>query len=82
MLQYGRRFRTLRQNVFFGFEPKPGTKRQGPPRNQCHSERAVAHAGKGFVHVDFLSDKSCGGSYAWDKRLLACQARVTSGRLG
>jgi hypothetical protein len=32
--------------------------------------------------VDFLSDKSCGGSYAWDKRLLACQARVTSGRLG
>ena len=65
--------------MFFGFEPQPGAKRQGPPRNQCHSERAIAHAGQGFVHVGDLSDRSCESNYAWDKRLLAYQARVSAG---
>ncbi len=72
-----RRFRSLRQNVFFGIVPRPGDKRKGPRRDQCHSERAIAHAGSGFVHVDELAAGDCEGDYAWDTLLLAYQVRST-----
>ena len=72
-----RRFQSLRQNVFFGIVPRPGDKRRGPPRDQCHSERAIAQARGGFVHVDELATRGCEGDYAWDTHLLAYQVRST-----
>ena len=75
-----RRFRSLRQNVFFGIVPKAGDKRQGPPRDQCHSDRAIAHVQDGFVHVNDLSEQHCDRQYAWDTRLLAYQVRAIASR--
>ena len=71
-----RRFQSLRQNVFFGVVPKADDRRKGPPRNQCHSELAIAHARGGFMHVSELSNEHCDGKYAWDNRLLAYQVRL------
>ena len=68
---------SLRQNVFFGIVPKATDRRKGPPRDQCHSERAVDHARHGFVHVKELSNKHCDGKYVWNDRLLAYQVCIS-----
>ncbi len=65
----------LRQNVFFGAVPKPGDKRQGPPRDQCHDAAAIAHARRGYVHVEGLTASVCDAEYRWDTELLAHQVR-------
>ncbi len=42
----------LRHNVFFGVVPKPEDKRQGPPRYECSSWHAIAHAWSVFTPID------------------------------
>ena len=69
-----RRLIDLRQNVFYGKVPKPEDKRQGPPRDQCHSDTAISYAATGFVHVDSLSTESCQPAYKWRTDMLAMQA--------
>ena len=63
----------LRHNVFFGAVPKPGDKRQGPPRDQCHDSAAIAHARRGFAALEDLAATSCAAEYRWDPGLLAHQ---------
>ena len=65
----------LRQNVFFGKVPKPKDPRQGPLRDQCHSEMAIKHAWHGFAHVGQLQHGGCGRPHPYDTSLLAYQAR-------
>ena len=52
-----RRLLKLRHNVFFGAEPKPGDKRQGPPRYECDGWHAIAHARSIFAPI---SSDACG----------------------
>ena len=70
-----RRLIGLRGNVFFGRVPKPGDKRQGPPRDQCHGDAAIAHARRGFVRADRLSASVCASENSWGTSLLAHQVR-------
>lgn len=71
-----RRLIGLRGNVFFGKVPLPGDKRQGPPRDECHGDAAIAHARRGFVPADRLSASACDSEYIWDTGLLAHQVWV------